>query len=95
MTQPRDADRRLAAAVWYARRGRRDALNYLYCRFADEVADSILPIGDERDAEEITRSLFAALPETIAEYDAALHGPFRVWLLASALKVALDRPRSV
>jgi hypothetical protein len=90
MTHGRGYDRRLSEAVACALRGDRDAVRYLYCRFADEVFDSLRSVVDEPRAEEITRSLFASLPESLAEFDARRDWPFRGWLLGHALAVAVD-----
>ena len=88
------AERRVFAALSYAAHGDRDALCYLYCRFAEDVFASILPMtNDAPAAEELTRSLFADLPQAIADYDPRLDGPFPDWLLEVARESTVDRRR--
>ena len=94
MTAETGDDRRLVMALSYAMRDDREAVSYLYCLFAEDVCAAVLSITDDASAaEELTRSLFADLPEVIAEYNPAVDGPFQGWLLETARQIALDRCR--
>jgi DNA-directed RNA polymerase specialized sigma24 family protein len=46
---------------------------------------------DAQAAEELTRSVFADLREALADYEPALDGPFRAWLLETARETAVER----
>jgi hypothetical protein len=59
----RTADGRLRLAVAAATSGDRDALSYLWARFADEVSAGLDPVSED-DALALTRSAFA--PHAIA-----------------------------
>ena len=80
-----DLDRRAIAG---ARRGDWDAVHFLYVRHADAVrgvVDSLLESPSE--ADEITQSIFAAMPGSIEGFDADGEA-FSTWLLGVARQAA-------
>ena len=83
----------LQAALAAARDGSRDAIRYLYCRYADTVYAYVKSIlGDEHDAEDITQSVFAKLITRIGRYEPR-GVPFEAWLLRVARNATLDYMR--
>jgi RNA polymerase sigma-70 factor (ECF subfamily) len=83
----------LAGAVARAKQGDRDALRYIYLRFADNVygyARSI--VRDEHEAEDITQQVFARLITALKNYEQR-SVPFSAWLLRIAHNMAIDHLR--
>jgi RNA polymerase sigma-70 factor (ECF subfamily) len=96
-TQPRDevqaASRLVARAVKRAQAGDRDALAFLYARFADDIcgyARSI--VHDHHEAEDITQQVFAKLIGVIGKYQER-EVPFFAWMLRVTRNVAVDHLR--
>jgi RNA polymerase sigma-70 factor, ECF subfamily len=83
----------LAGAIARAKQGDRDALRYLYLRFADNVygyARSI--VHDEHEAEDVTQQVFARLLTALKNYEQR-SVPFSAWLLRIAHNMAIDHLR--
>ena len=90
---PSGKDVHLARAIVSAKAGSRDALSYIYCRYADAVYRHVRGVvGDEHEAEDITQSVFAKLTTTIGRYEAR-SVPFSAWLFRVARNAALDHLR--
>jgi RNA polymerase sigma-70 factor (ECF subfamily) len=84
-------DRLVREAVERARAGDRNALDFLYVRFADDVREEARRIlGDCQAAEELTQSVFARLRTPLQWYEGA-EAPFETWMLRLARNGALDR----
>ena len=83
----------LERAVARAKTGDRDAMRFLYIRFADNVYGFVLSIvRDEHEAEDVTQEVFAKLMRVLDRYeDRGL--PFHAWVLRVARNVALDYVR--
>jgi RNA polymerase sigma-70 factor (ECF subfamily) len=88
------ADPLLPKAVHRAREGDRDALTFLYVRYADNIFGYVRSIvRNEHDAEDITQQLFVKLPSALSRYE--LHSvPFSAWILRVARNLALDHVRA-
>ena len=79
--------------VEQAKLGDRDALAYLYMRYAGNVYGFVAGIvRDEHEAEDITQQVFAGLMVMLAKYERR-ESPFVAWLLAVARNVALAHLR--
>ena len=89
-----DDDREaLDHVVERAQLGDRDALAYLYLRYAGNVYGFVAGIvHDEHEAEDITQQVFARLMVMLAKYERR-ESPFVAWLLAVARNVALAHLR--
>lgn len=88
-----EASRIVMLAVAGAKRGERDALGFLYARYADDVfayARSI--VRDHHEAEDATQQVFAKLIHSIGKYEQR-EAPFLAWLLRVTRNVALDQLR--
>lgn len=87
----RDLERRAIAA---AKAGDRDALSYLYSRYADDVRRYVQSIVREpHEAEDITHDVFAKLMKAIQKYEER-KVPFAAWIMRVARNAALDHVRS-
>jgi len=85
--------RRVARAVARAKQGDREALRYLYVRYADNVYGYIASIvKDDHEAEDITQLVFAKLLTVLGRYEQR-EVPFRSWLLRLAHNAAFDHLR--
>jgi RNA polymerase sigma-70 factor, ECF subfamily len=83
----------LSRAVAAAKIGDRDAVRYLYVRFADNIYSYVCSIvRDEHDAEDITQQLFAKLDSILPKYEER-GAPFLAWILRVARNLALDHLR--
>ncbi|MDX6649422.1 MAG: hypothetical protein QOJ97_1373 [Solirubrobacteraceae bacterium] len=83
----------LSRAVARAKAGDREAMRYLYVRFADNVygyARSI--VRDEHEAEDVTQQVFARLLTALKRYEERAV-PFSAWLLRIAHNTAIDHMR--
>ena len=88
-------DALLLKAVRRAKEGDRDALRFLYVRYADNVYGYVRSIvRDEYDAEDITQTLFAKLSSALSRYEPR-SVPFSAWILRVARNLALDHLRAV
>jgi hypothetical protein len=80
-------------ALRWARAGDRQALEYLYARYADDVHEHVRTIvGDDREAERVTRQVFAGMIDAIGGYEER-DVPFRAWILHVSRDVALGHVR--
>ena len=87
-------DALLLNAVLRAKQGDRDALTFLYVRYADNLYGYVGSIvRDEHAAEDITQDLFAKLPSALARYEPR-RVPFAAWILRVARNLALDHLRA-
>src|SRR5215211_6207124 len=85
----------LLKAILRAKEGDRDALSFLYIRYADNVYGYVRSIvRDEHDAEDITQQLFAKLSSALSRYEPR-SVPFSAWILRVARNLALDHLRAV
>jgi RNA polymerase sigma-70 factor (ECF subfamily) len=91
-----DADVRvLTVAISRARLGDREALRYLYIRYADNVYSYVVTIvHDPHEAEDVTQHVFVKLLTIIASYDEA-RAPFATWIMRVARNAAIDHLRQL
>lgn len=83
----------VSRAVRCAKAGDREALAFLYARFADDLRGCVRSIvDDEHEAQELTRQVFAQLTREIGEHDER-EEPFFTWLLRMARDLALEHAR--
>src|SRR4051794_33435186 len=83
----------LAAAIDQAKAGDREAVRYLYLRFAPNVygyARSL--VRDEHEAEDVTQQVFARLMTALARYEDR-GVPFSAWILRITHNMAIDHMR--
>jgi RNA polymerase sigma-70 factor (ECF subfamily) len=83
----------VSRAVRRAQEGDRDALAFLYARFADDIcgyARSI--VHDYHEAEDVTQQVFAKLIRVIGKYQER-DVPFFAWMLRVTRNVAVDHLR--
>jgi RNA polymerase sigma-70 factor (ECF subfamily) len=96
-TQPlrHDEDRHLIARVIAAgKRGDREAIRFLYDRYADDVYGYVYSImRDAHEAEDVTQNVFIKLMRVLPKYEERA-APFCAWLLRVARNVAMDHLRS-
>jgi RNA polymerase sigma-70 factor (ECF subfamily) len=86
-------DRVVALAVARAKEGDREAVRFLYLRYADNVYGYVRSIvRDEYEAEDVTQHLFAKLMTALPKYEPR-DVPFSAWILRVARNVALDHMR--
>jgi RNA polymerase sigma-70 factor, ECF subfamily len=89
---PEDA-RTVAVAVARGKEGDREAIRYLYVRYAPNVYGYVRSIvHDEHEAEDITQHVFAKLMTVLVKYDER-GVPFVAWLLRLAHNAAIDHLR--
>jgi RNA polymerase sigma-70 factor (ECF subfamily) len=85
--------RRVSAAVRRAQAGDRDALGFLYARYADNIHGYVRSIvHDTHEAEDVTQQVFAKLILVIGKYEER-DVPFLAWILRVARNVAVDHLR--
>jgi RNA polymerase sigma-70 factor (ECF subfamily) len=89
------AERRVVAqAVARAKAGDREAVRFLYMRYADNVYGYVRSIvRDHYEAEDVTQQVFAKLMTVIGKYEPRTV-PFSAWILRVARNVAVDHLRS-
>jgi RNA polymerase sigma-70 factor, ECF subfamily len=81
-------------AVARAKEGDRDALQFLYVRYSNNIYGYVRSIvRDDHDAEDVTQHVFAKLMTTLVKYDDR-GVPFFAWLLRLARNVAIDHLRA-
>jgi RNA polymerase sigma-70 factor, ECF subfamily len=89
------SDALLLEAIHRAKEGDRDALRFLYVRYADNLYGYVRSIVcDDHAAEDITQDLFAKLPSALARYEPR-RVPFAAWILRVARNLALDHLRAI
>lgn len=88
-----EAKRAVALAVARAKTSDRDAVQFLYVRYSQNVFGYVRSIvHDEYEAEDITQQVFAKLMTALAKYDDR-GVPFFGWLLRLAHNAAIDHLR--
>ncbi len=81
-------------AVARAKEGDRDAVQFLYVRYSNNIYGYVRSIvRDDYEAEDVTQHVFAKLMTTIVRYDDR-GVPFFAWLLRMARNVAIDHLRA-
>jgi RNA polymerase sigma-70 factor (ECF subfamily) len=89
-----EASRATRLAVARAKQGDREALRYLYSRYADNVYSYVSSIvRDHYEAEDVTQQVFAKLTDSLARYEDR-GAPFLSWLVRLARNAAIDQLRS-
>ena len=87
-------DRTVARAVARAKEGDREAIRYLYLRYADNVYGYVRSIvRDDHEAEDLTQHVFAKLITVIGKYEPR-SVPFSAWILRVARNSAVDHVRA-
>lgn len=85
--------RKVAHAVERAQLGDREALGFLYTRYADDVCGYVMSIvHDAHEAEDVTQQVFAKLIQVIGKYEVQ-SVPFLAWILRVARNLAVDNMR--
>ncbi len=85
--------RLVSRAVRRAQEGDREALGFLYARYADNVCGYVRSIvHDQHEAEDITHHVFAKLIHVIGKYEER-EVPFFAWILRVSRNVAVDHIR--
>lgn len=85
--------RLVSQAIGRAQEGDREALGFLYSRYADDVYGYVRSIvHDAREAEDVTQKVFAKLIRVIGKYEER-DVPFFAWVLRVARDVAVDHLR--
>lgn len=85
--------RLVSRAVKLAQAGDREALGFLYVRYADNVYGYVRSIvQDHHQAEDVTQQVFAKLIHVIGKYEER-DVPFFAWVLRVARNVAVDHIR--
>jgi RNA polymerase sigma-70 factor (ECF subfamily) len=88
-----DGARTVLQAVARAKEGDREAVRYLYIRYADNVYGYVASIvRDEHEAEDVTQQVFAKLMTVLVKYEPR-KVPFAAWLLRLAHNAAIDHLR--
>jgi RNA polymerase sigma-70 factor (ECF subfamily) len=90
----KEIERLVSRAVARAKQGDRDAVRFLYMRYADNVYGYVRTIvRDHHDAEDVTQQVFAKLMTAISKYEQR-GVPFVAWLLRMSHNVAIDAVRA-
>jgi RNA polymerase sigma-70 factor (ECF subfamily) len=89
-----DASRTTRLAVQRAKSGDREAIRYLYIRYANNVYSYVASmLRDHHAAEDVTQQVFAKLPDSLQRYEDR-GAPFLSWLVRLARNAAIDQLRS-
>jgi RNA polymerase sigma-70 factor (ECF subfamily) len=90
-----EIDTRLVShAIRRAQKGDRNALGFLYARYADSIYGYVRSIvHSHHEAEDVTQHVFAKLIRVIDKYEER-DAPFFAWALCVARNVAVDHIRS-
>jgi RNA polymerase sigma-70 factor (ECF subfamily) len=84
---------RVSQAVKRAQAGDREALGFLYARYADNIYGYVRSIvHDPHEAEDVTQQVFAKLMHVIEKYEER-DVPFFAWVLRVARNLAVDHLR--
>jgi RNA polymerase sigma-70 factor, ECF subfamily len=84
---------RTSEAIARAQAGDREALGFLYARYADNVYGYVRSIVyDPHEAEDVTQQVFTKLIHVIGKYEER-DVPFFAWVLRVARNLALDHLR--
>jgi RNA polymerase sigma-70 factor (ECF subfamily) len=87
------SNRAVNQAVLQAKQGDREALRYLYVRYADHVYGYVSSIvRDDYEAEDVTQHVFAKLMTKLEKYEPR-EVPFSAWIIRVARNVAVDHIR--
>jgi RNA polymerase sigma-70 factor (ECF subfamily) len=87
--------RLVSSAVRRAQEGDREALGFLYARFADDVFGYVRSIvHDHHEAEDVTQHVFTKLIRVLGKYQER-DVPFFAWVLRVARNAALDHMRNI
>ena len=93
LTDDEASNRAVNQAVVRAKQGDREALRFLYVRYADHVYGYVLSIvRDDFEAEDVTQHVFAKLMTKLAKYEPR-EVPFSAWIIRVARNVAVDHIR--
>jgi RNA polymerase sigma-70 factor (ECF subfamily) len=93
VTQEEAASRLISRAVRRAQAGDREALGFLYARYADDIYGYVRSIvRDHHEAEDVTQHVFAKLLHVIGRYQER-DVPFLAWLLRVARNASVDHVR--
>ncbi len=85
--------KRVSQAVKRAQGGDREAIGFLYARYADNVYGYVKSIvHDPHEAEDVTQQVFAKLIKVIGKYEER-DVPFFAWMLRVARNLAVDHLR--
>lgn len=85
---------RVSEAIRRAQKGDREALGFLYVRYADDIHRYVRSIvKDPHEAEDVTQQVFAKLIHVIGKYEER-QVPFFAWILRVARNLALDHLRA-
>jgi RNA polymerase sigma-70 factor (ECF subfamily) len=86
--------RKVRMAVKLAKGGDRDALQYLYTVYSNNIYGYVRSIvHDDYEAEDVTQHVFAKLMTTLVKYDDR-GVPFFAWLVRLARNASIDHLRS-
>ena len=89
-----EIERLVRRAVARAKGGARDAVRFLYLRYADNVYGYVRTIvRDHHDAEDVTQQVFTKLLTAIPKYEER-SVPFVAWLLRISHNAAVDAVRT-
>jgi RNA polymerase sigma-70 factor, ECF subfamily len=85
----------ISRAIAQAKKGDREALRFLYLRYADNVYGYVSSIvRDPYEAEDVTQHVFAKLMTALPKYEEG-RAPFSAWILRVARNVAVDHLRQL
>jgi hypothetical protein len=88
-TEPQTT-RRVLEAVRRAQSGDREAIGFLYTRYADNVYGYVRSIvHDPHEAEDVTQQVFGKLVRVIGKYEER-DVPFFAWIIRVARNLAVD-----
>jgi RNA polymerase sigma-70 factor (ECF subfamily) len=93
ITDDYDTTRAVNQAVVRAKQGDREAIRFLYIRYADHVYGYVSSIvRDDYEAEDVTQHVFAKLMMKLEKYEPR-EVPFSAWIIRVARNVAVDHIR--
>ncbi|HXR13458.1 MAG TPA: sigma-70 family RNA polymerase sigma factor [Solirubrobacteraceae bacterium] len=89
-----EAARTTRLAVARAKDGDREAIRYLYVRYANNIYSYVASLlRNHHEAEDVTQQVFAKLPDSLQRYEDR-GAPFLSWLVRLARNAAIDQMRS-